>query len=387
MAFMKTLFRSAVAVAASGALASALALPAQAETLNYSLGLGPGSAVALAAEDYAKAVEEASGGDLTIKIFPLELVSLAEMGPGIRDGLTDIGYMAAPYYPAEFAHSNFLAELSMLQTTMEQTGKEDLAYAGAMSEFITQNCPECLDEFKAQNHVYMGHIASSPYVLLCRDEIRTIEDLKGKRLRAGGDSYKRFANHFGAVGVQMAASEAYEALSQGVLDCAMLSVPELTNFRLMEVVNAVTLQVPGNVFGGTVAGNINRDKWQSLTDEQRAILLKEGARLAAGITWNYHSAHERDLKAAKENGKTVVQPDEALKKAAEEFAVADMKVVADLFKANYGVAKAEEMKEAFIPYLERWSDLVADVDSADALGELYWREIFSKLDPKSYGMD
>lgn len=276
MNFVRCTFHAAAALAVTGVVALS-ATHAQAKTLNYSLGLGPGSDVARAAEDYAKSVEEASEGDLTIKIFPLELVSLAEMGPGIRDGLTDMGYMAAPYYPSEFANANFLAELSMLQAVGEQTGKEALAYAGAMTQFITQDCPSCLDDFKAQNHVYMGHIASSPYVLLCGPEVRTAEDLQGKRLRTGSAAYRRLAEHFGAVGVQLPASEAYEALSQGVLDCALLGVPELTNFRLMEVVNSITLRIPGNVFGGTVAGNINRDTWKSLEDKHRAILLEQGA--------------------------------------------------------------------------------------------------------------
>lgn len=388
MNIMSRKIRAPISLVFSTTLATAVAvLPVGAKELNYSLGLGPGSAVALAAQDYAKAVTEASAGDLKIKVFPLELVSLPEMGPGIRDGLTDIGYMAAPYYPAEFAHANFLAELSMLQTTKDQTGKEDLAYAGAMTEFITQNCPKCLDEFKAQNHVYMGHIASSPYVLLCRNEIRTAADLKGKRLRAGSAAYKRFAEHFGAVGVQMAASEAYEALSQGVLDCAILSAPELTNFRLMEVVKAITLKIPGNVYGGTVAGNINRDTWKSLTNEQRAVLIRQGADLAAGITWNYHSAHERDLEAAAKQGKTIIEPAEAFKKAMSEFVNADMQVVADVFRNNYRVAEAQDMKAKFEPLLERWSKLVSNIDSADALGELYWKEIFSKIDPKTYGMN
>lgn len=360
---------------------------ADATTLNYSLGLGPGSDVALAAEVYADSVAEASGGELTIRVFPLELVSLAEMGPGIRDGLTDIGYMAAPYYPSEFAHSNFLAELSMLQAVRYQTGKEDLAYAGAMTQYIMQECEDCLDEFKAQNHVYMGHIASSPYVLLCRSEIRTSDDLRGKRLRTGSAAYRRLAEHFGAVGVQLPASEAYEALSQGVLDCALLGVPELTNFRLMEVVNAITLRVPGNVYGGTVAGNINRDTWQALNDEQRAILLEKGAYLAAGITWNYHSSHQRDLEAAGESGKVIIEPDQSLLEGVENFVEADMDVIAELFSTNYGVTDAEQMKADFEPLLERWSGLVADVSSAEELGELYWSEIFSKLDPAAYGMD
>ena len=372
---------------AAGVAFAALTMPASSATLNYSLGLGPGSAVDVAANAYAEKVEEMSGGDLSIRVFPLSLVSLPEMGPGIRDGLTDMGYMAAAYFPSEFATSNFLGEQSMVLSLRGSPDNSDLAYAGAMTEYITTKCPECLDEFTAQNHVYMGHIASSKYYLLCTSEVATLDALKGKRLRAGGASFQRFAEHFGAVGVQMAASEAYEGLSQGVLDCAMLSAPELTNFRLMEVVDDITLGVPGNVFGGTVAGNINRNTWRSLSDDERATMIKAGAFLAANITWNYHAADESNIAEARELGKSIVDPSADLTEAVKAFVRDDQKVVADLYATNYDVARASEIQEEFSAVLDKWLDLTKDVDSADALTKLYYDEIFSKLDPSTYGLD
>lgn len=377
-----------LSVAAGISLALTMApLAAQAKQLNFSIGLGPGSAPVLAAEDYAASVKEASGGDLTIKVFPLELLSLPEMGPGIRDGLTDMGYLVTPYFPSEFSHSNFLADLSMLQVTFDHTGSEDLAYAGAMSEFITLNCPNCLEEFSKQNQVYLGHVASSPYALLCKNEISSAEDMKGKRLRAGGANQKRFAEHFGAIAVQIPANEAYEALSQGVIDCSMASLPELTNFRLMEVVNSITLGIPGNVWGGTAAGNINLDTWKSLSADERALMLQEAAGLAAGITWNYHAAHTENLGSAKTEGKSVIEPDADFVSAARDFVREDMKLVADLYKQNYKIDDAEDTQAQFAEILGRWTELTKGIEDRKALGELYWTEIFSKLDPETYGLN
>lgn len=371
-----------------GASLLVLAGQAQAVELNYSVGLGPGSTVTQDVEAYAKKVEEWSDGDVTIRVFPLSLVSLPEMGPGIRDGLTDIGFMAAPYYPSEFAHTNFLAEQTMMLNLLDPpAGKEGAAYAGAMSEFILTKCPDCLDEYKKQNHVYMGHMSTSPYVMLCNGDVTTAEDLKGKRLRAGSAAYQRFAEHFGATGVQMPASEAYEALNQGVLDCAMLSAGDLTNYRLMEVVNSVTLGVPGNVYGGTVAGDINRDTWQGLTDEQREILLRGTAWLAAHMTWSYLDLHNRDLATAQEKGIKVQEASPELVAELQDFVKEDQKVVADIFAENFNITNAAEMQEEFRPVLERWVEKIADVNSADELTDLYWNEIYSKLDPATYSMN
>lgn len=385
----RTVTISRVAAGLGGAaLALGLGAGAAADELNFSVGLGPGSTVTQDVEAYAEKIEEWSGGDLTIRVFPLSLVSLPEMAPGVRDGLTDIGYMAAPYFPTEFAHTNFLAEQTMMMTLLDPPeGKEGAVYAGAISDFILNECEGCLDEYEAQNHVYMGHMSTSPYVMLCREPVTDIGQLKGKRLRAGSAAYRRFAEHFGAIGVQMPASEAYEALSQGVLDCAMLSAGDLTNYRLIEVVKAVTTGVPGNVYGGTVIGNINRDVWQGLSDEQREVLLRGTAWLGAHMTWSYLAQQERDLTDATEKGVAVSEADPALMTELAHFIETDQQVVAELFAENYGIENAAQMQEAFRPYLEKWIDLLQDVDDADELTEVYWDEIYSKLDPSAYAMN
>ncbi|MFE3837211.1 C4-dicarboxylate TRAP transporter substrate-binding protein [Pseudogemmobacter sonorensis] len=384
----KTTFKTPLLAAGLGlALAAGLAAPALAQSLNYSVGLGPDSAPTRAAHDYAASVAEASGGAMDINVFSLELLSLAEMSPGLRDGLTDIGYVVLSYFTAEYAHSNLLAELSMIQTLLPATGKESLAFSGAMAEYITTGCEECLAEFKAQNQVYLGSAVTPPYMLLCNKPISTVADLRGKRLRIATTTHKRLAEHFGAVGVQIPVAETYEAISQGIVDCTMSAAPELTNFRLIEVVSNITEGLPGNVFGANGSGNINLDVWNALTVEQRELMLREAAGLTAGITWNYHAAGETDIANALALGKTVLSPDAELAGQARSFVESEVGVVADNFRTNYGVARADEMQQEFALVLERWAGLVADVDNADDLAEIYWSQIFSKLDPASYGVN
>jgi len=123
-----------------------------------------------------------------------------------------------------------------------------------MTDYIMNGCPECLDEYEAQNHVYMGHMSTSPYLSLCKDvTIDSLEDVQGVRFRSGSSSYQRMAENFGGVAVQLAASEAYEAMNQGILDCAWLAASDLTSLRLIEIVDSVTVQFPGTVYGGSQA--------------------------------------------------------------------------------------------------------------------------------------
>ena len=79
------------------------------------------------------------------------------------------------------------------------TGKEPLAFAGAMLEYTFNMCPECMEEFSAQNQVYTGGGVTPLYNMLCKDvSITSIEDVAGLRLRAGGAGFVRFADHFRA---------------------------------------------------------------------------------------------------------------------------------------------------------------------------------------------
>ncbi len=376
----------AIAIVALG-MASAIATPALAqESLNFAYGYPENSAIGIGVADYKKAVEERSEGSLSITGFPMSLLSLSETSPGVRDGLADVGFVLTPYLPAEYSTNLFLHELNLLITLAENpTGKEPLAYTGAMLEYTFNDCPECLAEFKAQNQVYTGGGVTPLYNLLCKDvQITSIEDLAGKRLRAGGAGFVRFAEKFGAQGVRLPVNEVYEGLDQGILDCAMNSAPELTNYSLHEVVTDITLAVPGGAFAGVASANINADRWKSLTTEQREALLWGGAQMTASTTWGFYSDDAVAIQNAKDKGINILQPDAELAAAVKDFAREDLALVSDLFRDTYGIERAAEITAEFAPILEKWYGLVADIETKEQLQQLYWDEVVSKVDPATY---
>jgi len=356
------------------------------ERLNFAYGYPNNSAIGLAVDDYAAAVEERSGGNITSTGFPMSLLSLSETSAGVRDGLADVGFVLTPYFAAEYPTNLFLHELNLLINLIEKpTGKEPLAYTGAMLEYTLNDCPECLEEFKAQNQVYTGGGVTPLYNLLCKDvKVTSVEDLKGKRLRAGGAGFVRFAEHFGATGVRLPSSEVYEALDQGILDCAMLSAPELTNYNLHEVVTDITLGVPGGAFAGVASANVNLDRWKGMDDESRAVMLWAGSHMTADVSWNFYADDTAAIQHARENGINIYQPEPELVAAVQEFMKQDLDTVSTLFEENYNVARAAEITAAFPALLEKWGGLVADVESSEELQEIFWTEVLSKIDPTTY---
>jgi TRAP-type C4-dicarboxylate transport system substrate-binding protein len=228
MKFWKKLLTSGV-VAASVAFAVS---GAQARDLRYAMGFPPGSDSDKAGQEYAATLKKLTNGQLNVKVYPLSLLNFAETSAGLRDGMADIGYLLAPYFPAEYPHFNLLAESSMQLLTMDERvrGKEGMAYVGAMTEFVFTKCPECMNEFSKQNQVVTGAAGSSPYYLNCSKPVRNEAELKGKRLRVAGSHWSRWARAMGAQPVTMSSNEALEALKQGVVDCVVVSLPELTTW-------------------------------------------------------------------------------------------------------------------------------------------------------------
>ena len=374
--------------AASFALVALMvALSAQARSISYATGYPPNSIGSDAAMKYASALERISDGDLKAKVYSMSLLSFSEAAPGIRDGMADSGFVLFSYFPAEFPNTNLVSELTMLLELDDvEPSKAGLAYVGAMSEFIFQDCSECVQEFAAQNQVFTGASASAPYMLLCNDKVVSQSGIRGKRVRSAGAQWARWAEAVGATPVTISVSDAYEALNQGVLDCSISSSVDLDIFKLSEVVAHVTPDVPGGVFGGTGVNNVNREVWQSLSEKQRKDLLHASAVLGAEISWDYQAGATKELENAPDEGIAVHAADASLREATQVFIEKDAQTIADNYAKRHGIERSSEMVETFRGILSKWVDRVADVDNADDLAELYWNEIYSKVDVSSYGL-
>ncbi len=374
----------------SALLASGVAFSstADAQQFRFALGFPSGTDATYGANVFAERVSEYSDGELNVRVFPLSLLNFAETSAGLRDGIADIGYMLTPYFPQEFPHTNMLAEASMMLTLMDDVewGSESYAYTGALLEYVMKHCPECHEEFARQNQVFTGTAHSPPYILQCTSPVRTMDELRGKRIRVGGAQWARWAEGLRASPASISVNEAFEALQQGVVDCIAISAPELINFGLVDAVTDITMGVPGGLFAGVGTTNFNRDRWQSLNDEQRGILLRAAADISGIVTYRYAQSQYTAIDEAKAKGATIHEPDESLMKATREFTRNDLDAMADHYRERHGVQRGEEMIADMRELLEKWKGLVADIEDGEQLAQLYWDEVLSKIDPAEHGM-
>lgn len=377
---MKRMIKSVLA----GASLLALAPAVQADQLSFAGGWPPNSKPTAVLESYADAIEENSGGELTMRVFPLSLLSFAEGNAGVRDGLADTAAILTPYFPAEFPNLNMISEFSQLVELEEFSGEtSSAAFAGALSEYVLLNCPDCISETAKQNQVYLGAGMTTSYALQCVVPLNSPEDLKGKRIRTAGAYWSRWAETVGAVPVSMSVNETFEALNQGVLDCTASNTADFVNFSFIEVVKYLYTGLPGGQF--TVPTMMNKERWNGLSENGKSAVMKASAKLASEMTWVYLEEARAGKAKSPELGIEYGPASDSLVAMNRDFIANDVKNVATVYKDRFnletGAAAADKLREL----LGRWTELTADVESADALTELYWNEIYSKVDLSSYG--
>lgn len=186
----------------------------------------------------------------------------------------------------------------------------------------------------------------------------------------------------------MPGSDIYGALGQGVVDCTANGTSELLGYRFIDVTSSITLGVPGSVYAGTAPAIFRRNTWQEMDTEQRAIVLEASADLAADVVVAWHQSEREGLAAAKEKGIEVVEASPGLREENEKFVELDLAAAEQQFSEHYGVNNVAEKSEKMRELIVKWQDLTRGIDTdADALAEVYWDEVFSKLDPSVYGMD
>ena len=373
-------------IAAIAVAASAIAGAAAAKDLRYAFGFPTTFATYPSIERYAEQIEKDTG--ISMKVFATSLLSPTEMMAGLRDGIADVGWDAMPYNPVQFSEGALIAELSMMITAGDVPKVPGAAMAGAVLEYVMLNCPECQAQFKAQNIAFLAGTGTTPYYLICTKPLTTLDDIKGKRIRTAAGNFERWAAAVGASGVPMPGNETYDALSTGVLDCTSNDLSQLVGQRLMDVAKYAVTGVPGGVYGGSSTADWNLDVWKGLTTEQRAAILKDSARFAADSVKLFYDATDKSIATAQAGGVTVVAAADDLKAATAAFVEGDKANIEKQYTEKYGLQNVHEKIAKASALIEKWKKLTMDTPAdVDTLQKLYWDEIYSKLDPATYGMN
>lgn len=357
---------------------AAFATPIGAKELVYGSWLGVNNSTnTIGLIPYFDLVREATNGEID-----WQMVGGAQLanGPGtpdaVKSNLMDAGLVMAPYQPRMLPSTNLIYSQSLL-------GDHLLASVGAMNETLMLGCPSCLQEFRDNNAVGFAGYGVSPYQFMCRGEVKSVDDLKGLKVRGSGGGVN-IIEIAGGTPVSMPPNDATSAMERGTLDCVLGGVQWMRSFGYMDVTKTV-VNAPMGMGGPPVMMYINRDVWSDLTPEQRQAHVDHAADLVAGETIDVQLMIDREvIEEAKSKGITFLEggaPFEEIMKQRDAIQY-DMNVA---HGKEAGVEDPQAILDHYLASYAKWIDIIADEVGEDKqkFRDVLWREVYSKVDTES----
>lgn len=209
-------------------------------------------------QPWAKAIEEATGGQVKITSYPGETLLKADgIYDGVVSGIADIGLSCFSYTRGRFPVLEAFELPGVTYNNSKVASK--VAWEG-----IKQLNPK-----EVQDTKLMMVLTTGPGDLFTKVPVKKLEDVKGLEIRATGLSAETLKK-LGANPVAMPQSEAYEALSKGVVKGNLSPVEVLKGWKHAEVTKYLT-RTPF-LYNTLFFVTMNLDKWNSLSPEtQKAI--------------------------------------------------------------------------------------------------------------------
>ncbi len=366
-------------ILASVALAAGLAMsPASAIELVYGTGSGAKSRINVdAMEPFFKETTAASKGSITWKYLPgNQIVTIRSALKGVRDGIVDVGMVVPVFVRKDLIHNNIIYDTIHL-------GHEDpVAAAGAAHETMMLNCPACLGEWKKNNQFLLASYAGSPSVLVCRDPVKTIADLKGKKVRGGGATH-RLVQAIGGTPISTPPQELALALERGGLDCAVMALNWMVSFGIHDLAKHV-LDYPMGSSRGLALMTMRRDSWKKLTSEQRKILWDHAPMASARALMIAYMKLDDDYRAkiGPSKGVKFYQAGPDIKQAIDNLIKNEENAIAGAIKKQ-GAKNPDRIVKAFLKNLEKWQKISKDEikGNVEAYAKALKREVYDKVDP------
>jgi len=333
-------------------------------------------------QEWAKNVEERSKGELKPKIFyGTALLPPKAHLSGLQDGIAQLTHHAGTYTPSDLPEDNVI---SMLAMGMDDT----IASAMAMTDFGLTD-PSMQARYKKLGIVFAGGFATPQYILMCKKPIKTLADLKGLKIRTPGAVQADWARSVGAVPVTVPSTEMFTGLEKGQLDCASNAGNDLKTRSLWDVAKHTNMVSLGLYFHGWQYA-FNRDFWKSLSPAHRRILLDTIAEAIPATMIGYLGDTQSVLDEAPKHGVTIHKPDAEVQQSVFDFAASTGKATAvKVGMEKFNLKDSGAVVDRFNATYAKWRKLLEGVDRTDAaaLATVFKKNLFSKIDEKTYGTD
>jgi TRAP-type C4-dicarboxylate transport system substrate-binding protein len=214
---------------------------------------------------WAKEIAKASGGSLTVKIYPGGALGKGPVAQFKRavDGISDIS----------FGLQGFTSKLFPRTGIIELPGMAKDAVAGANK--LWDAFPKLAPEYKRVKVLALW-TNESQVLMTKKKPIRSIADIKGLKFRVPSKTQGNAIKALGGIPVFMPITRVYNALNTGVIDGVMTGPSTIGSFKFHEVAKYFTVGLPIGRSPFFIV--MNRGVWDGLSAKHKALIEKTTGR-------------------------------------------------------------------------------------------------------------
>lgn len=235
-------------------------------------------------EPWCDDLNKESDGRIKCEIYPsMQLGGKpSQLNDLVRHGVVDIVWTALGYSAGSFPRSEVLELPFMLPSDGRVASKIIWDYANSYGK----------EDF-APYKVLAVYSDVGGTVHTTKKEVKTVDDMKGLRIRASTRLASRFLDSIGATPVSMPPSQIADSLSKGVLDGALAAWEVVPPTKLDETTFYHTQTGPDQAATTitTLAVLMNKQRYEGMPDDLKAILDKySGEAMTERFAQAWHKA-------------------------------------------------------------------------------------------------
>jgi len=212
-------------------------------------------------------LEKMSGGKIKVETTWSQTVHSAREGrKAVRTGLSDHAPCFSLYTARDYDMVGGLGLPFLFNNSHEAVATAEHLYPKYLKE-----------EFEKYQVLIMREAHTSPYNLYNNKPVRTLDDVQGMKVRAGGGTHSAIVNALGATQVGMPAPDIYPAMQRKTIDGIHFNDAAALTFRLNEVAKYRTLN-GFNVL--TVEYCLSKDFFDDLPADLQVVVNNWGRQMA-----------------------------------------------------------------------------------------------------------
>ncbi len=234
-------------------------------------------------EPWIRMIEQRTKGGVKITpYFSNALAPMTEIFNSTVSGVADISEGIAYATPGRFplSESVMLPELGL---------KTSLSCSKALWH-LYKTFPEVRNEYAGVKMLWL-HVTPGTKIITRKKPVRTLEDLKGLKIRVSGTTAVKIGKALGFTPVSMPMGDLYLALEKGVIDGVVLPTEILISRRLVEVTKYVTDIDLGHDSFFVI---MNQNTWNKLPEEIKKIFDELSGDWAVDFTGNAWDRFDKD---------------------------------------------------------------------------------------------